>query len=94
MDPMKTEERSIKYTEWKQCDNIYRYCAKCKSNLAVLEKRLMTGRDGDSHKEYRIQCTCCGQKSDVHMSMNLTIFDWEGHQEEKDPLKLYRRKKS
>ena len=79
------EERTIKYTEWALCDNVLHYCSKCKDSTGILEKRNVTGRDGDTHKEYRIRCTACEQKSGVHMSKNLTIFDWEGHQEEPNP---------
>lgn len=79
------EERSIKYTEWKLCDNVYRYCSNCRENNGILEKRNVTGRDGDTHTEYRMKCTVCDNKSDVHLSRNLTIFDWEGHNEKPAP---------
>ena len=88
-----SEERIIKYTEWKICDGVFRYCKNCRNKSAVLEKRIVTGRDGDSHQEYRMHCPDCEQKSDVHMSKNLTIFDWEGHQEVDDFPMLRRRKR-
>lgn len=88
-----SEERTLQYTEWKLCDGKLHYCKNCMHHSGILERRIVTGRDGDSHKEYRIQCPDCGQKSDVHMSKNLTIFDWEGHQEADDPLIHRRRKK-
>ena len=86
-----SEERTIQYTEWKPCDTNYLYCINCRKDTGLLMRRMVTGRDGDTVKEYRIECTDCGQKSGVHMSKNLTIFDWEGHQEPKDTLRHRRR---
>ena len=82
-----SEERTIKYTEWKPCDGEWRYCRNCRERNGQLLKRTVTGRDGDSHTEYKIECADCGSKSDVHFSRNLTIFDWEGRQEEPDMLR-------
>lgn len=83
MDPMKPveEERTIKYTPWDICDNTYQNCFPCRSDSAVMKSRRVTGRDGDSHKEYIIVCTYCGQSSGIHLSKNLTLFDWKGLQE-------------
>lgn len=89
-----TEERGIKYTDWTKCEALLRYCRECNDFHGVLMKRIVTGRDGDTHKEYKIECESCGQKSGVHMSRNLTIYDWEGHQEEPDSLKMFRRRPS
>lgn len=82
---MPSEDREIRYTEWEACENFRRNCIKCCDNTAIMKKRMVTNRDGESHTEYKIECPYCKSRTEVHLSRNLTIFDWDGQQEPIDP---------
>lgn len=56
--------------------------------LADLLYRTIIGRDGEVHREYKIQCTCCTKVSGVHRSKDLTIAEWEAHCNLKNEPKL------
>ena len=91
-----SEQRSIRYTQWIEQPGSYEECFQCRKNgrhsYGVMMKRYVTGRDGDSHTEYKIQCRICKRTTDIHRHKLLTEKEWAGRQEPEEIL-VHRSKK-
>ena len=91
------EQRSILYTPWTQEPGAFDICINCKmpdkAHSGVMLRRRVTGRDGESHVEYKIECPNCGYETDIHRQKLITAKEWTAKQIPKDNLPYRNRKR-
>lgn len=74
---------SVAYSEWRNVidagntKQMY-VCPTCGSTAAYLERRYVTGRDGERFEQYRISCTLCKTSGRVYQNRNVAIQSWSG----------------
>ena len=92
------EQKEILYTRWEKTQEIQKQCYECfkKKDVAFGEmlRRRVTGRDGETHAEYKVECPRCEEKSKAYRSPRLAIADWEAKWETDDKPKRRNRREN
>ena len=60
------------YSEWKRVVNANRehelyYCPYCENSRAFLMNRYITNRDGETERQFRVECPVCEHKGKTYM---------------------------
>ncbi len=89
------DSNQIRYTKWEEENDSQELCRKCLKrgsySYGMLMRRRVTGRDNESHVEYKVVCRTCHQESGVHRTKLLATASWEALQKpDDDALLKYR----
>lgn len=82
---LQTPNSEPKYTDWASRTPDPKIglckCKSCKSVNVVLFRRIVTEREGEMHKEYKVVCQHCGAHTGTHWSKNIAQHEWNNYQE-------------
>lgn len=70
------------YTEWTYVltdrkYRIYKHCPYCDKNCAYTMMRYYTNRDGETERQYRVECPICKHKGKTYLHQNIAEQSWE-----------------
>ena len=93
-----SEGKQIRCTPWEEIRCDYDMCRKCRMEgkyfSGTMMRRRVTGRDDESHVEYKIVCKSCKQDSSVYRSPRLAAIAWRAKQTpDEDPRLKHRNRK-
>lgn len=71
------------YSEWKKVTNSsnkyeLQYCPYCENRRAFLMSRFVTNRDGETEKQFRVECPVCNRSGKTYLHESVAILSWEG----------------
>lgn len=88
----------LTYTEWKPMVDAHNrkhtiYCPNCSMHSAVMMTRFMTGREGDTERQYRVECAACKKTGKTYLHESVAEMSWEARENDPPPKPVYKRGK-
>ncbi len=79
-----------KDTEWKALVNAYnqreiKYCPYCERSTAVMNIRYHTNRDGETERQYRVECPVCKHTGKTYLHESVAAMSWEVRENDPEP---------
>lgn len=77
-----------KYSEWKALIDAYNrkkmiYCPYCDKPNAYMMQRYVTNRDGETERQYRVECPVCNSVGKVYMHTSTAELSWNAREQDK-----------
>lgn len=78
------------YSEWKTLIDAYNqrrmiYCPYCERPTAHMMQRYVTNRDGETERQYRVECPVCNSVGKVYMHTSIAELSWNAREQDKPP---------
>ena len=79
MEPM--ERKEPVYSEWRPLEKPGRrrelqYCPYCERPVALVLFRYYTDRNGETERQYRVECPICSNHGKTYLHENIAIMSW------------------
>lgn len=84
------------YSAWKPLFDAYnrkklQRCPFCEENTAVMMTRYTTNRDGETEKQYRVECPVCKKTGKTYLHESVAYQSWVARENHPKPKPVYRK---
>ena len=73
------------YSDWKKLVNAHKqyvteYCPYCEQRTAYMMLRYHTNRDGETERQYRIECPICQRNGKTYIHQSVAEMSWQSRE--------------